>query len=321
MPLALRVTRPLALLLLAGAVSLRADEAVRAAVTKALPFVESRGKAWIEKRGCVSCHQVPSMLRSLGAAGARGFTVPRPYLETTLEWSTHWERWTNQGADAGRSTAESSNVDTMTALLLAGTGTADADWARGFRRTLLGLQQPDGSWKPGGQLPLQNRPVREQKEVTTLWAVLALRTDPAASEAVGRARKFLEGASPAVTVERLALELVLACEDGRPREAEVARLVAVQSKAGGWPWKLGAKPDAYGTGLALEALARAGLAVDHPAVAKGRTFLLSSQNADGSWSVPGTRTKDAGKVKPTATDWGTAWAVIGLVAFMPETKR
>lgn len=289
---------------------------MREAIGKALPFVEARGKAWIEKRGCVSCHQVPSMLRSMEDAGSKGFAVPRQFLDETAEWSSHWEKWTNKGEDAAKAQADSANVDTMTALLLSKPEAGATEWGKRFRATLLSLQQPDGSWQPGGQLPLQARPAREQKEVTTLWTLLALPKDASAEAARKKARAFLSGASPAVTVERLALELVLAVSDGRETQAPLQRLLAARSPVGGWPWKIGADPDAYGTGLALHALALAGVSREQADVAKALRFLLSTQKPDGSWAVPSTRAKDGGKVRPTSTDWGTAWAVIGMAAHL-----
>lgn len=310
-----------ALLFLAcqGACAGEADvAAVRSAVEKALPFIVARGEAWIQKRGCVSCHQVPSMLRSLDLAGTKGFKVPADHIEKTMEWSIRWQRWTNQGEKADRASAESSNVDTMTALLLSPVKRPSGPWPADFRKTLVRLQQSDGSWSPGGQLPLQDKSVREQKAVTTLWALLALSGDAESADAVVRARKFLQGGPDAETVERLALELVLACEEGRPHQAEVGRLVAAQSHEGGWPWKIGGKPDAFGTGLALQALARAGHPSGGEPVVRARVFLLSTQNQDGSWAVPGTRKKDAGRPKATSTDWGTAWAVIGLMSFLSD---
>ena len=291
---------------------------LRTAVGKALPFVEARGKAWIDERGCVSCHQVPSMLRCMEASATKGFAVPRPYVEETTEWSVRWEHWTNQGAKGGKASAEASNVDTMSALLRMKPGAAETGWGRQFRQALLGLQQPDGSWKPGGQLPQQNRPPREQKEVSTLWVLLALRSDPAAAAALQKARAFLAASPPATSVERLVLGLVLSSEQQEGKDEALARLLAVQSKDGGWPWKIGGPSDAFGTGMALHALSSAGVSPDHPAAAGALRFLISTQKPDGSWAVPSTRTKDGGKIKPTATDWGTAWAVIGLTAFLAE---
>lgn len=294
------------------------ETSMRAAIGKALPFVETRGKAWIEKRGCVSCHQVPSMLRSMEAGEARGFAQPRKFIDETTEWSTHWERWTNKGESAGKAQADATNVDTMSALLLIKPAAGETEWGKRFRATLLSLQQPDGSWQPGGQLPLQARPAREQKEVTTLWVLLALRADASAAAAKRKARDFLAGASPAVTSERLALELALAASEGRETAEPLARLLAVQDAAGGWAWKIGAAPDAYGTGLALHALAQAGASREQPAVARALRFLLTTQKPDGSWAVPSTRAKDGGKVRATSTDWGTAWAVIGLTDHLPS---
>ena len=42
--------------------------------------------------------------------------------------------------------------------------------------------------------------------------------------------------------------------------------------------------------------------------------------ADGSWAVKGTKKDKAKKVEPTATYWGTCWAVIGLAETLPRAK-
>ncbi|MCP4943027.1 MAG: hypothetical protein GY924_13745, partial [Planctomycetaceae bacterium] len=51
--------------------------AVKETVERALPYLERAGEAWIEKRQCVSCHQVPFMLWSLSAAETRGYPINR----------------------------------------------------------------------------------------------------------------------------------------------------------------------------------------------------------------------------------------------------
>ena len=49
------------------------------------------------------------------------------------------------------------------------------------------------------------------------------------------------------------------------------------------------------------------------ALAKATTFLVDTQQDDGSWAVPGTKKSTQKKATPTASYWGTAWAVIGLL--------
>jgi hypothetical protein len=60
---------------------------VRQAITRSLPFVETEGVAWMKKRGCLSCHQVPLMMWSLNEASRRGFAVDTQKLKQWNEWS------------------------------------------------------------------------------------------------------------------------------------------------------------------------------------------------------------------------------------------
>jgi squalene-hopene/tetraprenyl-beta-curcumene cyclase len=62
------------------------SEQVRQAVDRSLPYLEKEGIAWIQKRNCLSCHQVPFMLWSLGEAQAKGL---RPDPKKLAEW-TDW---------------------------------------------------------------------------------------------------------------------------------------------------------------------------------------------------------------------------------------
>ena len=50
------------------------DEA-RDMVRRSLPFLEKEGVAWMNDRGCASCHQVPAMLWSLTGAARAGLEV------------------------------------------------------------------------------------------------------------------------------------------------------------------------------------------------------------------------------------------------------
>ena len=87
------------------------------------------------------------------------------------------------------------------------------------------------------------------------------------------------------------------------------------SAAGLYPWKRGDKKeqtpdvsDGYGTGLSILALRRAGVAVDDPALERGRTWLRSNQRESGRWF---TRSlfRDS---KHYLTHVGTAFAIMVL---------
>lgn len=310
---------------MAAFVTVRAEVAVispqdvAAIAKRSLPFIEKEGVRWIEERKCASCHQIPAMLWSLNSAARAGLGVDRAKVEEWTTWSLDWTRWTNAGAKNGEEKSVADNIDTMTALMLGRHDTPDrsAAWLDLFRERILKNQLPDGSWKPGGQLPLTKRPERERKEVTTLWTLLALASTgpagPSIVEAEKRAQVFLDAAQPGESTEWQALQVLVKRPGGEGFDVALDQLLKSQNPDGGWAWLRGEGSDALGTGLALYAATRAGTALTHPAMQRACQFLQRTQQADGSWPVPSTRTKDANKIKPTATYWGTAWAVVGLL--------
>src|SRR6185369_6735547 len=114
------------LAVLVSTTALRAEEpaektaAVRQAVTRALPYIEREGVAWIESKKCVSCHQVPFMVWSLNAAHRRGFEIDHTKLTNWNAWATDYVNFAGPNYNAEKDTAESilaKNVDTMGQLL------------------------------------------------------------------------------------------------------------------------------------------------------------------------------------------------------------
>jgi squalene-hopene/tetraprenyl-beta-curcumene cyclase len=71
------------------------DAAVRDAVSRSLPFLETEGVTWMEDRHCMSCHHVPLMLWSFRSAQANGFTVDTQKL-------AEWDEWTRKDSLANR---------------------------------------------------------------------------------------------------------------------------------------------------------------------------------------------------------------------------
>jgi hypothetical protein len=311
----------LSLALLTAATAVRAeDEDARAVAQRSLPFVKAQGLAWIEERQCASCHQIPSMLWSLNSAARAGLDPDRKETAEWTPWAADWRHWNKTGDQEGVEKVAAGNIDTMVFLLLGRDerDTAAAAWPGEFRARLLQNQQPDGSWKAGGQLPLGKRPQRETNEVTTLWTLLALKSYAGAAlpaEVEKRAEAFLAAAPPAQSTEWHAVRLLLNPDDAAARDA----LLQGQHDDGSWGWLRDEPGDAFGTGLALYALARSGAAPGpgpgpaQDSMRRAVAFLAKTQKPDGSWPVPSTRARDHNKVNKTATYWGTAWAVIGLL--------
>src|SRR5688572_8556921 len=61
------------------------DAAVRTAVTRSLAFLEKGGTAWMEQRGCTSCHTVGVMVWNHNEARRRGF--PAAAAAKTRAWA------------------------------------------------------------------------------------------------------------------------------------------------------------------------------------------------------------------------------------------
>lgn len=53
----------------------------------------------------------------------------------------------------------------------------------------------------------------------------------------------------------------------------------------------------------------------------GASFLRKTQQEGGSWPVHGTKKDKRGRVEPTATYWGSCWAVLGLLETLPASEK
>ena len=159
---------------------------------------------------------------------------------------------------------------------------------------------------------MQRRPKQETAAVTTLWTMLALHREgtPFNRET---AAEFVAKVTEPESTEYLAVHgLVTAVLDPPKVPATLTKLLAAQNEDGGWGWKINQPSDALGTGYALYALKQMSMASDQ--VTAATNYLLQTQHQDGAWSVPGTKRSAGSKATETATDWGTAWAIIALAS-------
>ena len=119
--------------------------------------------------------------------------------------------------------------------------------------------------------------------------------------------------------QSVAMRLVLWRRLGRPAgewEPLARRIRERQNADGGWSQAEGMGSDAWATGQALYALARAGPGPDEPAVARAKAFLVRTQREDGSWPMTSRPVRPGGEGSKSLvpiTGAGSAWAVLGLV--------
>ncbi|QEG00302.1 hypothetical protein Mal15_43720 [Stieleria maiorica] len=289
---------------------------------KAIDYLKREGQRWIDKQGCVSCHQIPAMLWSLHAAQSRGLGeserpgVPDQDLKRWTQWSTDAVNFVkpHQRKDVDVEKTLAGNIDTMAALMLAIPDDAETSWRDQFAAKLCSEQADDGSWKACGQLPAQKRPKLETAQATTLWVTLALLRHGSEAFDLASAIRFADSGPEAVSTEWYAVRMMVAAEqDPESTDGFRDKLLSRQRSDGGWGWITSESSDALATGLALYALAESG-ETESREITHARRFLRDSQGPLGEWQVPGTKASAKGKPTPTSTYWGTAWALVGLLS-------
>jgi hypothetical protein len=191
--------------------------------------------------------------------------------------------------------------------------------------TVIEKQRADGSW---GVLFVWE-PLGSTPEVITTLVLLSL-TSPNAPD-LGEAGKaaqakglaWLLAAKTDETLQSWTLKLLLFRRLGRPVEEQqpiARRIIGMQKSDGGWGQTADLPSDAYSTGQLLYVLVEGGVPVDDPAIARGRAFLVKTQELAGSWAMTsrpgGPRGESATDVAPISYA-GTAWAVMGLMRSTP----
>ena len=262
----------------------------RGALERSLPPLQRADVAFIEKAGCVSCHNNSLTAMTVAAVRPKGVRVDERIARTQLKRIADYleenrERaLENAGIPGG--------VDTVSYILLGmaaekypGDVITDA-WARYVKNN----QSPDGRWQCQSLRP----PLESSDFEVTAASIRSVRTYGPKSrraeydEAVARAVRWLEKAQPATTEDHVFKILGLIWGGGNQAAIQkTARaLSALQQTDGGWGQLSSLASDAYATGQALVALRESrALAADSPTYGRGVRFLIDSQLEDGSWHV------------------------------------
>lgn len=326
-----------ALLALALAAGPPPAPAARAAVTRALPLLQRSIVTFVEQRACVSCHHNSVAMLALGAARARGFAVD-PGVVEAVEAKTFRELRVATSLDAAVQSASVSDPTPNDSYLLMAAHAAGVapSLTTGVYARRIARWQRDGHW-----ITSDFRPPHSSSAFTaTATALRALQfymPEELAGErreAALRARRWLLDTRPQSTEDAAfrVMGLVWADAPSEERRAASRDLISLQRRDGGWPQLPGYRSDAYSTGEALVALDEAGVPATDAARQKGLQFLVSTQARDGSWHVR-TRMLSPAEISPPYFETGfpyeedeflsftgSCWAVMGLLASIPETR-
>jgi len=260
----------------------------RAAVARSVPLLQKTDSVFVQKAGCVSCHNDSLEALAVSAARTAGLAVDeqtaRAELKAIAAYVDTWRERNLQGIGIpGDSDTMSIILVGMAAERYPADATTDA-----MALFLKNKQIPNGMWPVSGHRP----PIESSSLVTTVLSARALQFyAPKAQHAeyqksIDLAKSWVAQAQPQDTQERAIQLLGLKWNDAeRERIQQAARqLIAEQRTDGGWSQIPTLKSDAYATGQALYALRESGaISGSDPAYQRGVQFLLNSQLDDGSW--------------------------------------
>ncbi|MBI3651622.1 MAG: ankyrin repeat domain-containing protein [Acidobacteria bacterium] len=265
---------------------------IRGALERSLPLLQKADVIFMQKSGCVSCHNNSLTAMTVATARRSGLAVDDRIAHNQMEKiAAYIETWRERALqDIGIPGAS----DTVSYILLGlaaesypPTAATDA-----LARYLKMQQYPDGEWRV-----VSHRPPLESSDIQVTAASLrALQVyAPQAQRApyamaVKRATNWLMKAQPQTTEERTFQLLGLAWAGVKTDHEVIKRaageLLREQRADGGWGGLPTLASDAYATGQVLVALQQAGaISSTAPSFKKGIAFLLKTQLEDGSWYV------------------------------------
>ena len=297
----------------------------RQAVEKSLPLLRATSTRMMSDGGCVACHAQPLIGTAVNMAHSKGWTVPAapsdaevigPFLSARLAQLIQLRD--GGGLPDGLLYAT---------LLLAGERAEQGRTTDSIAHFLSAKQRQEGNWRGvgGTRAPIQDGDV--SRTALAIRALTVYGTPARAGEyhaRVSRATAWLASQTPVSTEDRVMqlLGLHWADTEARLRQTRMRELLSLQRPDGGWSQTPHLASDAYATGQVLFTLRELGAQAHDAALQRGASYLLRTQQADGSWYV---RSR-AMKIQPyfdsgfpyEHDQWisaaATAWAAMGLTA-------
>jgi N-acyl-D-amino-acid deacylase len=306
-----------------------ADDAERSSKTKeaierGLKVVTRGAANYPQHRKCFSCHHQTLPLMAMAQAKDADYAIDSDVFDQQLHFTKTFFVGRIEKLPAGE------RIEGAAATITYGLWTYEIAAAQpdtvtdGLVKNLLSLQQEDGRWQPPSFRP----PLVESHVSCTVLAGYALRNfargdqQRAADAALKRADQWLSNHKLENTEDHVFLLLWQAWnERDEPRSRQLAgQLLEMQRADGGWGQTVDMKSDAYATGQVLYALKIHAESDTTASRRKGVDYLLSTQQADGSWHVK-SRAKPLQKYfdngDPHGTDQfisiaATSWAIVAL---------
>jgi ankyrin repeat protein len=279
----------------AAALKPRQGNTIQAAIERSVPLLQRSDATFVQKAGCVSCHNNSLEAMTVGLARKRGFSVDERIASQQVKANVaELERRRDRLHQGIFAAVEDSFGSDVLGYILLG---LDAEHHKPDLNTdavamyLKMHQAADGHWEYGLADP--RPPICENYIGQTALAMRGLQlyappTEKAAYEkSVQLAAAWLARAQSKTTDDlgwRL-IGLAWAGADKGASQKAMRELLEVQRADGGWSDIASMESASYATGKALVALQAAGLPASDAAYQRGVRFLLTTQQEDGSWYV------------------------------------
>ena len=316
----------------------RLKNEIRASIQDSIPLLQKADFNFVNKSGCVSCHNDSLTAMTVGLARSKGFKIDEETASTQLKANADaLQKLRDRMHQSALLPVVDNFSESVVGYMLMGMS------AEGYKSDLntdaavihiLSRQQPDGQWYY--QNADQRPPLCLDHIGLTVKSMRSLQLyAPKANAAVYRtaiakAADWLATA-PSYNNEDRSWRVAGLAWAGTHKDAlrgAVKELLAAQKADGSWSDTPAMESTAYATGKSLVALHIAGMPVSDPVYKRGVDWLLANQQQDGSWYVP-TRALafqpwfDSGF--PHAHDqWisaaGSNWAAMALAYAVPSKR-
>ncbi|MGP8243379.1 MAG: ankyrin repeat domain-containing protein [Bryobacteraceae bacterium] len=313
----------------------RRENTIQSAIQGSLPLIQRADAAFVPKAACVSCHNNSFAAMAVGTARRSGFQVDEKIAAQQVEANVVGLEKLRDYLHQGFFTpVEDVFGQFVLGNVLIG---LDAEHYKPDLNTdavamyLKSHQSPDGQWPyPAADTrpPICSDYIGQTAVSMRALQLYAPKMDKAAyDQAIQLAAEWMAKAQPTNNDDRSyrLLGLAWAGKDNDATRKAMRELLAKQRPDGGWSDLESMESSAYATGRSLYALQTAGLPASDAAYRHAVSFLLTTQQEDGSWYV---RTRamafqpyfDAGF--PHGFDqWisaaGTSWATMALSLASP----
>lgn len=286
---------------------------------RALVYLAREVPRWHAENKCYSCHNNGDAARALYTAIRLSYPVPPKTLDDTSEWLARSQQWDHNGGEGPFSDKKLARIQFAAALVEAVASGCVKD-RHGLTRAadlVVEYQEKDGSWQVDAPETLGS-PATYGACLATYQARRVLQTADAARyrTAIAKADRWLRTCAVKSVPDAAAVLLALESSDSPEVSAQRQHCLMLLHKAecenGGWGPYTHSPPEPFDTAIVLLALCRhAERDGIKRLIQRGRSYLVGSQQADGSW--PET-TRPRGLESYAQRVSTTGWATLALLA-------